>query len=123
MSVNKANPRSGSWVPVFSNTTNLDSDPTILAATFGLIGNLVTFQLLLTVDPTAAAATDYEFTLPVVPRNNFTGTAALSGVGVTATATGVATSVNSSTRGIVNWTSGSGTAETQAVNGSYLLDN
>jgi len=117
----KPHQRSGSWTPAFTNLVNLDGAPTVLSAKFGIVGNLVTFHLRLTVDPTASAAASFDFSVPVIPQSDFGDANSLAGTSATLTTVGVASSVAASKTAVLNWTASAGTAETLVCVGSYLL--
>ena len=60
--------QTNTWSPAFGNTTNLDALPTVLSPTtswYIQVGDVVHYQLYVNCDPTAAASTTFNFTLPI----------------------------------------------------------
>lgn len=63
---------SGTYTPTISDLTNLDSNPTPGVCRFVRVGNQVTVYGVFQADATAASTlTQFTFTLPVLPTNNF----------------------------------------------------
>jgi len=116
--------RNGTWTPTFSNDSNLDvASPVVLAATYMVVGNTVMFQMKLTVDPSASGVTSVDFTLPISPGRNFSGTDEALGVvnGQPGGSAGTVESVDATQTAQLLFTAFGGTAGTHNVIGSYTV--
>lgn len=60
--------QTNTWSPAFGSITNLDALPTVLSPStnwYVQVGDVVHYQLYVNCDPTAAASTTFNFTLPI----------------------------------------------------------
>lgn len=104
-----------SWTPTFSNTTNLDANPSGAVTRYVRIGSVVLWYMYFELDVTSSGAFTFQASLPVA--SNFTTSAQVIGTAATGAGAGYARVLSNSTNdtlsfsgsttstGLTGWTS------------------